>query len=760
MSSNYGYEIFIDSSRLGHAFIALYGPNGERQVWGYYPKIGTSGDVLAAFTGDYHLLVGGSGKLVRDDQWGEQENELHPKDWSTGRIEITKEQYNLMNTYVDTICNVPGDYFLLGNNCTQFVENMLMVAGERSPLEDAIAPVQLKWQLIFGEWLNESLLAIIEQVRSIFRNGETIWSPIILDLDGDGVETIGVKDGAYFDHDGNSFAEQTGWASADDGLLVLDRNADGKIDTGKELFGNQTLLSGGTTAANGFQALAELDSNADGKIDVNDAAYANLRVWQDTDGDGISSADELKTLSDLNIASINTGFTSSTLVDANGNEHKQIGAFTNIDGTTGATADVWFKTDKMYTIANEWLDVPADIVALPDLQGYGNVYDLHQAMARDTSGGLKTLVESFSAETDPAVRTQLMDQIIFKWAGCDGVDPASRAVAGISWIDARQLVALETILGDGFVHVPDNTPNPYIWAADVLMDAYSMLSSLMYGQLMAQTHLKSYYDLISYAWDETTQTVKGDLTAVAQAIQTQINNDASAGEQILSEFVRSLRGIQAEGAMNFEDFRDIFASQSDELAQIVDTAGRRAMFGGSGDDTLNANWANSGYNAKSSLDNAIYGYGGNDSLIGGDGDDLLMGGSGNDTLTDSSAGNDKLYGEAGNDVLSGGDGDDRLYGGDGNDNLNGGYGNDVLDGGAGSDTLDGGPGNDTYVLRVGSGQDQISAYDSAVVSIDTIQFEDVASTALRAMKRTGIDLILEYGESDSVTIKNFYSDYM
>ncbi|MFA5182042.1 MAG: hypothetical protein WC405_12015, partial [Syntrophales bacterium] len=198
----------------------------------------------------------------------------------------------------------------------------------------------------------------------------------------------------------------------------------------------------------------------------------------------------------------------------------QIGSFTKSDGMTSAAADVWFKTDKMHTIANEWLEIPADIATLPDLQSYGNVYDLHQAMVRDYERRIEALVESFIAETDPAVRTQLMDQIIFKWAGCNGVDPASRAVAGISWIDARQLVALKTFLGDGFVHVPDNTPNPYIWADDVLMDAYSMLSSLMYGQLMAQTHVKSYYEMISYSWDETTQTVKGDLTAVAQAIQT------------------------------------------------------------------------------------------------------------------------------------------------------------------------------------------------------------------------------------------------
>jgi len=70
-------------------------------------------------------------------------------------------------------------------------------------------------------------------------------SPIILDLDGDGIETIGYKEGAYFDHDGNGFAEETGWASSDDGILALDRNGDGLINNGKELFGDNTFLING-----------------------------------------------------------------------------------------------------------------------------------------------------------------------------------------------------------------------------------------------------------------------------------------------------------------------------------------------------------------------------------------------------------------------------------------------------------------------------------------------------------------------------------
>ena len=57
--------------------------------------------------------------------------------------------------------------------------------------------------------------------------------PIILDLDGDGVETVSLENGVYFDHDGNLFAEKTGWAGADDAFLVWDRNRNGLIDDGQ-----------------------------------------------------------------------------------------------------------------------------------------------------------------------------------------------------------------------------------------------------------------------------------------------------------------------------------------------------------------------------------------------------------------------------------------------------------------------------------------------------------------------------------------------
>jgi len=81
-------------------------------------------------------------------------------------------------------------------------------------------------------------------------------------------------------------------------------------------------------------------------------------------------------------------------------KHKEVGSFTWDDLTTGTPTDVWFKVDVAYTIAEEWLDVPEGIASLSGLQGYGNVYHLHQTMVRDASGDLQDLVEAFIAETD------------------------------------------------------------------------------------------------------------------------------------------------------------------------------------------------------------------------------------------------------------------------------------------------------------------------------------------------------------------------
>ncbi len=97
--------------------------------------------------------------------------------------------------------------------------------------------------------------AIKSAVYGAFSTAHKQISPLIIDLDGDGIETTKTGNGTYFDHDGNDFAESTGWVGKDDGLLVRDINGNGQIDDGTELFGNNSVLSSGEKAAN-FSYLA------------------------------------------------------------------------------------------------------------------------------------------------------------------------------------------------------------------------------------------------------------------------------------------------------------------------------------------------------------------------------------------------------------------------------------------------------------------------------------------------------------------------
>ncbi|MDZ4314471.1 MAG: hypothetical protein U0989_06870, partial [Azonexus sp.] len=83
----------------------------------------------------------------------------------------------------------------------------------------------------------------IKNIKKKAQIASTYPSPIILDLDGDGViDTVDLGAGVYFDHAADGFAERTGWVAPGDGLLVWDRNANGTIDTGRELFGSETPL--------------------------------------------------------------------------------------------------------------------------------------------------------------------------------------------------------------------------------------------------------------------------------------------------------------------------------------------------------------------------------------------------------------------------------------------------------------------------------------------------------------------------------------
>ena len=155
-------------------------------------------------------------------------------------------------------------------------------------------------------------------------------TPILIDLENDGIHLTGFDDPVWFDIDADGLPNRMAWTDRGEGFLALDRNGNGSIDHGGELFGDVTVLTDGTRASNGYQALAELDSssfrgNGDSFLDSSDAAFGTLLVWTDANHDGVSQGDELETLKQAGIHRIGLGYREAQRADRHGNRFQFFG---------------------------------------------------------------------------------------------------------------------------------------------------------------------------------------------------------------------------------------------------------------------------------------------------------------------------------------------------------------------------------------------------------------------------------------------------
>ncbi|MEQ6342247.1 MAG: calcium-binding protein [Gammaproteobacteria bacterium] len=604
--------------------------------------------------------------------------------------------------------------------------------------------------------------------------------PLALDLDGDGIETVAENgyQGVLFDHNGDGVKTATGWVGADDGLLVWDRNGNGMIDNGAELFGDNTLQST-STAASGFNALRDLNTNGDGRIDAADAQFANLRVWRDLNQDGASQANELFTLGTFGITSLDVGYTSPNTALGNGNSIARQGSFTRADGSTGTMGDMVLRES---TLEREFVTpvaITAPAAALPELQGAGMVRDLREAVSLDSTGRLVPALTAYSSATTRSGQLALIDDVIKAWGETStmktslanarepfrfvldpsnpdwtptlatfGGSPPLVAIVGfkVSHPEMYQrIIALEqfngtTLLEHWIIQVPTGSGNMIGAPMSVLIytpeqealaqNSYNLLRDYVYQGLLFQTRLKPYADAIGVVVSNGQFAL--DFSPVEAMFAQKLTGDSVNGLTDIIEFVKYGQGM-------------FTGSSWDGYGYLLNTLRSVPMT-----DAVQGVLAE--FNVR--MDGAA------GTVINGTAkDDITLGGGGNDNLS-GQQGNDLLFGEAGNDYLFGGEGNDALLGSAGNDALYGGAGNDILEGGSGNDSLMGDAGADTYLFGKGSGQDTIYNYDSDALGTNTdtvllgagITTTDVTLTRLNDSLYIGIN-----GTDDRLEVQSYFS---
>lgn len=712
------------------------------------------------------------------------------------------------------------------------------------------------------------------------------YDPLILDLNGDDIiGTISANGftGALFDNDNDGIRTASGWISREDGLLVRDINDDGIINSGAELFGDSTLLEDGTKASNGFAALADLDSNGDGKVDVSDANFNQLKVWKDLNADGVTDANELFTLEDVGIKSLNTSVDEIINEKVAGGVLAESGTFTRLDGSSGKMADVNFENNDVFSKFTSEVTVSADVKSLPNLKGFGRLKDLHHAVME--SELLKALLIQYAQLDSRTDQKELLDQLLSEWVKSDPKYTDNPIeifeVSNINWYQSKtsenviylrpgdplpsyvvqvppppEYADRETAAKVKFVDAvlglePTTRLNQY--SADQIESVnqiYDTFKENVYKAFLNQTILKSYLESIDlYIGLNSDEIILGfdNLELMLQSNYSQ--NPLKALEDLKEILLIHGPVLQVSG---WEKGYALLVTWRDELSQneslkesvdkiFADVDIKISQGNDQSEFQILTNTSNIQYHAlggddviiiSNSRGYEVHGGGGDDLIVSGKGSDYLNGGEGNNSYVffngagkdfvnyeNRSTGTDQLiftdigfnqvkfyqsnlnliasYGDNNSVTLlgaldssstkniifrfndsvktllqilempllnlsdnndgsfiSGWHGADLLTGTNGDNQIFGYDGDDFLTGGKGNDRLHGGEGEDIYHFNSGDGIDEIYEPDLSAEK-NTIVFHNILSTDIGKISFDGNDLVIQYGTTDKVKLKNY-----
>lgn len=559
-------------------------------------------------------------------------------------------------------------------------------------------------------------------------------SPLVLDLNADTVQLTAFDAATtttYFDLFGDGFARQTAWVDSNDGLLARDINQNGQIDDITELFGSGSV--------DGFALLADLDSNGDSLIDQHDSAWNEIVVWKDVNSDAVTQIGELHTMASLDIVSIDlAGVVESATPFINGNPISHESTFKYGNGTTGSIVDAWFIHDTVNTLNLSDDSNRLETDYLPNLRGVGTLSNLDIAMSQDSSLLVSvwdlatTYWDSESFQSAATLNTDITN-ILYKWAGVDGVDPTSRGGS----VDAQHLEFLEEFFGEEFVHVhqttgaPTGGPFPQPGAGETLESVWDVVFGNLKAQLLVQIGAGDIFNT-----SPTYDLAAGEITGTMDLSQTAVDDLETAASEIgvdtlafwkgvanLVEFTKGIANLTSPEITMLDDAivasdptlswefvatgiqpavagETWFGTSNDDT--YTSTLNDDTLFGNDGEDELHGGAGHDIINGDNGNDE-LFGDDGSDTLNGGAGINIIHGGNGHDTVNSAFGSTNTINGDAGEDLLNGADGNDIISGGADNDELHGADGMDVLSGDAGNDELYGGNHDDT--LKPGQGGD-------------------------------------------------------
>ncbi|SDR74803.1 Ca2+-binding protein, RTX toxin-related [Halopseudomonas sabulinigri] len=671
------------------------------------------------------------------------------------------------------------------------------------------------------DWMKYRNSKIDPDVNKSFDYAMSATSPIVLDLDGDGIETIGANGSVLFDHDGDGHKHGTGWVESDDGLLALDVNGNGVIDSGKELFGEHTILNGGAKAENGFAAMQGIDSNSDGILDSGDAAWVDLRVWRDLNSDGVSDSGELFTLDELGVKSISTGSTGTRRSLGNGNYIDGDGGFdweSGVGSGPGRLADVYFENNNFYREFGDEVDIPLELMYLPDMTGSGAVRDLKQAAAVDSN--LADILLNYSSVSSASEQKSLLDKLVSAWAesaefrtfdervsdlgigkdyrvefrysweievdaagaGGGGGGGASSGVAGagVSYAEGlkkKELLdmvkALEVFNGEYFFDfTPASTEENdsgevggayragnqgRSFSGARVTDTgpfYVTERSFNFGPNQEREIRSAYSSLINSVYNGLLMQTR--LQSYVDIVEIRAGQQPVEFEyDAVWERLEEVASINVENA--FYDLVDLDKNQF-FLGSANQAVVHERLLGFIQllpEDALTEYQSLIG---KIVVAGSVY----DDEIIGGSDNEVIYAGGGADSVS-GGAGDDAIYGDAGNDVLDGGNGSNHLYGGDGDDILrvaaNANSDKNILAGGKGDDTLHGSLLSDTYLFDLGDGTDTIvEVKGTSYNHTDVLRFGVGINPDDIQLRRSGADLIFSHvNGTDSMTLQGAFS---